>query len=164
MSLIIRDAVNTDVASILEITNHAIAQTTAIYDYDQRTLKYQQQWFDNRLAAGFPVLVAESNGNVVGYASYGAFRERQAYKSTAEHSVYVAHGFEGAGIGSKLLTEIIARAKNAGIHTLIGGIDASNADSIAFHEKFGFQRAGLIREAAYKFDRWLDLVFVQKML
>ena len=164
MSILIRPAVAADVAPILEITNHAILCTTAIYDYDPRTLAFQQAWFDSRLNSGFPVFVAQVDHRVVGYGSYGMFRERQAYRTTAEHSVYVADGFSGRGIGGKLLVALIDHAKKSGIHSLVGGIDAANTDSIRFHEKYGFERAGLIREVAFKFDRWLDLVFMQKIL
>lgn len=160
----VRDARRQDVAVILEITNHAILNSTAIYDYDARNLETQLAWFDRRTSDGFPVLVAELNGTIVGYGSYGMFRERQAYRTTAEHSVYVKDGFAGKGIGGLLLKELIARAKSQKIHTLVGGIDASNRDSIAFHKKHGFTEAGLIKESAYKFDRWLDLLFMQLIL
>lgn len=164
MSILIRPAVAADIVPILDITNHAILHSTAIYDYDARTLAFQQTWFESRVKSGFPVFVAEVDSRVVGYGSYGMFRERQAYRTTAEHSVYVADGFSGRGIGGKLLVALIDHAKKSGIHTLVGGIDAANTDSIRFHEKYGFERTGLIREVAFKFDRWLDLVFMQKIL
>lgn len=164
MKALVRDATRADVAAILEITNHAILNTTAIYDYHARSLETQLAWFEKRKADGFPVLVAELDNTVVGYASYGRFRERQAYRTTAEHSVYVAQGFEGKGIGGQLLEELMVRAKSQNIHTLVGGIDASNHGSIAFHKKHGFTEAGTIKESAHKFGKWLDLLFMQRIL
>lgn len=164
MNVIIRDAKPEDVEAILEITNYAILHSTAIYDYDARSLETQMTWFNKRKTDRFPVVVAEYDAKVIGYGSYGMFRERQAYRTTAEHSVYVAEGFSGKGIGGKLLEELVVRAKKQGIHTLIGGIDASNHGSITFHKKHGFTEAGTIREAAFKFERWLDLLFMQRIL
>ncbi|MNL65968.1 N-acyltransferase YncA [compost metagenome] len=109
-------------------------------------------------------MVADLDGEVVGFGSYGQFREKIGYQFTVEHSVYVVDHVIGKGIGSQLLTELIRLAKEQGYHVMIGAIDADNAGSIAFHEKFGFVVTGTIREVGYKFDHWLDLVFMQLIL
>ena len=95
---------------------------------------------------------------------YAEFRFREAYKFTVEHSVYVSHKHQGLGIGKFLLTELIQLAKQQGLHTMIGVIDAENQNSIDFHHQFGFKTVGIIKESGFKFNRWLDSVFVQLIL
>lgn len=162
--LIIRKAAPADLPHILKIVNHAILHTTANYAYQAQSLEDQEKWWSDKQKKQFPVLVAEIENQVVGFATYGTFREKIGYQFTVEHSVYVAPDYIGKGIGSGLLTELIKQAKSDGYHTMIGGIDAQNHDSIRFHEKFGFAQVGLIKQAAFKFDRWLDLAFMQLML
>ncbi len=164
MPKMIRNATTEDLPAILSIVNHAILHTTANYLYEPQTLTDQQKWWQDKQNKSFPVLVAQVNNEVIGFASYGTFREKIGYQFTVEHSVYVAPEYINQGIGSKLLSALIELAKSEGYHTMIGAIDAENHDSIAFHEKFGFIKAGLIKQAAFKFDRWLDLQFVQLML
>lgn len=150
---------------ILDILNDAIENTTAIYDYRRRALDSMTAWFGAKLAGGFPVVGLESDdGELLGFASYGAFRAWPAYKYTVEHSVYVHHAHRGRGLGKTLLQVLIERAREAGVHVLVGGIDASNAGSIALHTRLGFVHAGTIREAGFKFGRWLDLAFYQRIL
>lgn len=163
-NLTIRPAKLEDLDKILEIVNHSILHTTANYNYDIQTLEVQTKWFEDKKTKNMPVVVADLNGEVVGFGSYGQFREKIGYQYTVEHSVYVVDDVIGKGIGSKLLTELIRLAKEQGFHVMIGAIDGDNAGSIAFHEKFGFTAIGTIREVGYKFDHWLDLVFMQLIL
>lgn len=149
---------------ILTIVNHNIVHSTALYDYDIKPQDYIETWFTDKQNAGWPVIVAVENGEVTGYGTYGPFRFKDGYKFTVEHSVYVAEGHSGKGIGGQLLEELIRLATIQGYHTMIGGIDAGNAGSIAFHKKYGFTEAGLLKETGFKFGRWLDLLFMQKML
>ncbi|MNE50515.1 N-acyltransferase YncA [compost metagenome] len=116
------------------------------------------------MAKNLPVIVAEFENMPIGYATYGTFREKIGYQYTIEHSVYVAQEFIGQGVGKLLLGELIQLAKKQGYHVMIGAIDAENSGSITFHEKFGFKVVGTIREVGYKFDHWLDLVFMQLIL
>jgi phosphinothricin acetyltransferase len=95
---------------------------------------------------------------------YSEFRFREAYKFTVEHSVYVSSDEMGKGIGKKIMTQLIIIAKAQGLHTMIGVIDSENKSSIIFHEQFGFKTVGIIKESGYKFDRWLDSVFMQLLL
>lgn len=160
----IRAAGIEDLKGIQEIYNEAIANTTAVYEYEPFTDTYIQKWFEEKTANSQPVIVADANGQVAGFATYGIFRQRAAYHRTMEHSVYVHPQFQGQGIGRTLLREIIKKAAGSGVHVLVGGIDAENTKSIRLHESEGFQIAGTIHEAAWKFERWLDLVFVEKKL
>jgi phosphinothricin acetyltransferase len=160
----LREATVSDLDAILRIYNDAIEKTTAIYDYAPFDRTYIENWWKQRQTEGWPILVAEIHGELAGFATYGTFRARAAYRSTMEHSVYVDERHRGQGLGKLLLQAIVERAKQNGVHVLIGGIDADNSQSIAMHEKEGFRVAGHLHEVAYKFDRWLDLVFVEKKL
>lgn len=153
-----------DCPAILEIINDQILTGTALYDYQPRTLAQQLAIFDDKLQKGFPIIVAKVADEIVGFGYYSEFRFREAYKFTVEHSVYAKKNYIGKGIGHLLLTELIELAKKQNLHTMIGVIDSENESSIAFHEKFGFEKAGFIKESGFKFDRWLHSVFMQKML
>ncbi len=122
-------------------------------------------WFDIKGRGNFPVLGAvDATGTLLGFASYGTFRPQPAYKYAIEHSIYVQSEQRGRGIGRELLTQLIATATAQQYHVMIGGIDRENVASIALHEKLGFEPAGLIRQAGFKFGRWLDLAFYQRLL
>jgi L-amino acid N-acyltransferase len=160
----IREAEHKDLPIILEIMNDAIVHTTSIYDYKIRDHVFVENWFDKKRTDKMPVLVAEISGRSVAYGSYGIFRAWEAYKFSVEHSIYVQQDFQGQGIGKQLLIALVERAKTDGFHTMIAGIDADNHKSCAFHKKLGFVEVGKFKEVGYKFDRWLDLVFMQLML
>jgi len=164
-SLSIRDAGEGVLAAILEIYNDAVAHTTAIWNDTLVDLENRRAWLALRRSQGFPVLVAVAgDGAVVGYAAYGDWRPFDGYRYTVEHSVYVHQARRGAGVGRLLLVALIDRARAAGKHVMVAGIDATNEASIALHEKLGFRRSGLIEQVGRKFDRWLDLVFMDKRL
>ena len=153
-----------DCPAILEIINDQILTGTALYDYQPRTLAQQLAIFDDKIQKGFPIIVAKVADEIVGFGYFSEFRFREAYKFTVEHSVYAKKNYIGKGIGHLLLTELIELAKKQNLHTMIGVIDSENESSIAFHEKFGFEKAGFIKESGFKFDRWLHSVFMQKIL
>jgi len=160
----IREASEADLEEILLIYNDVILHTTAVYDYEAHSIEQRKRWFEERRAAGFPVFVAELANRIAGFASFGPFRAWPAYQFSAEHSLYVSEAFRNQGIGRLLLSEIIRRATEKGLHTLVAGIDKENKASIALHEHFGFEVAGELKQVGWKFDRWLDLVFMQRML
>jgi L-amino acid N-acyltransferase len=164
MTVQIREAKPEDLEAILQIINHAIEHTTAVYDYQPRTLQTQQAWFQKKQADGLPVLAAELDNKVVGFGSYGIFRPWDGYRFSAEHSIYVSSTVRGQGIGKKIMEGLIEKARAQQFHTLSAGIDADNKASYAFHQRYGFTEVGRFREVGYKFDRWLDLVFMQLML
>ena len=164
MNITIRPALETDLQSILDIVNHSILYSTANYNYDVQSLEDQLKWFELKQLLNFPVIVAIDNNEVVGFGTYGTFREKIGYQFTVEHSIYIAPNQITKGIGKLIMSELIILAKQQKIHTMIGGIDASNTYSIDFHRKFGFTECGVIKEAGFKFDRWLDLQFMQLLL
>jgi phosphinothricin acetyltransferase len=163
-TLQLRPYTSEDAASIVAILNYYIANSTAIYDYDLRTLEQQQALLEEKLAKGFPILVATIGDRLVGFGYYSEFRFRAAYRFTVEHSVYVLPNEHGQGIGKALMEALIAAAKVQNLHTMIAVIDAENQDSIAFHERFGFETVGVIKESGYKFDRWLHSVLMQRFV
>ena len=164
MKIAIRPYQTQDTQAILDIINYNILHSTALYDYNIRTYEQQKAILDDKLSKNFPVIVAEADGQVVGFGMYSEFRFREAYKFTVEHSVYVANDYHGKGIGNLLLAELIALAKAQKLHTMIAVIDAENQGSVSFHEKFGFKTVGIIKESGYKFNRWLHSVFMQLIL
>lgn len=150
---------------ILAILNEAIEHSTAIYDYKPRPAASMRAWFKLKADHGWPVIgITADDGRLLGFATYGSFRAWPAYKYSVEHSVYVHRDHRGQGLGRLLMEQLIALAQAREVHTLIGGIDASNQTSIALHEKLGFVHAGTIRQAGYKFGQWLDLAFYQLLL
>ncbi|MGQ7944243.1 GNAT family N-acetyltransferase [Flavobacterium sp. WC2509] len=153
-----------DTQAILDIINYNILNSTALYDYNIRSYEQQKAILEEKINKGFPVIVAECDGKVAGFGMYSEFRFREAYKFTVEHSVYVDNDYHGMGIGKILLAELIQIAKKQNLHTMIAVIDAENQSSIHFHEKFGFETVGIIKESGYKFDRWLHSVFMQLIL
>jgi phosphinothricin acetyltransferase len=164
MEIQIRAYQTEDTQAILDIINYNILHSTALYDYTIRNFEQQKAILEDKTNKGFPVIIAELNGELVGFGMYSEFRFREAYKFTVEHSVYVSEKHIGKGIGKTLLSELIQLAKAQGLHTIIGVIDSENKGSIAFHEQFGFKTVGIIKESGFKFDRWLDSVFVQLLL
>ena len=151
--------------AILAIFNDAIINSTALYDYKPRTMEMMSAWFEAKLKGRFPVIGIENDsGELMAFGSYGTFRAWPAYKYSVEHSVYVDARFRGKGIGKRVLQEVIAAAQGQDYHILVGAIDASNAVSIGLHERLGFTYCGTIRQAGFKFGRWLDLSFYQLIL
>ncbi|KMN46014.1 MULTISPECIES: GNAT family N-acetyltransferase [Bacillus] len=157
----IREATKKDLTFILDIYNDAILNTTAVYAYKPVTLENRIDWYEQKQADGYPILVYELDNKVVGFATFGPFRAWPAYKYSIEHSVYVNKEYRKNGIGTSLMKALIAIAKEREYMTLIAGIDAENEKSIAMHKNFGFVYSGTISKAGYKFNRWLDLAFYQ---
>jgi len=164
MEIKIRPYQISDTKSIVEILNYYIVNSTALYDYEIRTTEQQQIIFDEKLKKGFPVIVATIDNAVVGFGYYSEFRFREAYKFTVEHSVYVAPSEHGKGIGKIVLQNLIDLAKQQKLHTMVAVIDSENENSISFHEQFGFETVGNIKESGFKFERWLHSIIMQLML
>jgi L-amino acid N-acyltransferase YncA len=163
--MILRDATAEDVPGILAIYNEVIATSTAVYIDDPVSLADRQAWFAARQAEAYPVLVATEGDAVLGYASFGTFRGPwPGFRYSVEHSVHIRNDQRGKGVGGLLIEPLIARAEAMGKHIMIGAIDADNAGSIRFHERFGFEISGHMKEVGFKFGRWLDLVWMQRRL
>lgn len=161
----IRSATEADLPGILEIYNDVIATSTAVYAVAPASLDERRSWLRARRERGYPVLLAGDAGRVLGFASFGEFRGAwNGYRYSVEHSVHVHPAERGRGIGRQLLEALFPLAANLGKHVMVGGIDAANAASIRFHQRLGFEQVAHFREVGRKFGRWLDLVFVQRLL
>lgn len=160
----VRHATENDLPQILDIYNEIIANTTAVYYYEPHTLELRRQWFEERKQRSFPVFVAEEDGVVLGMSSIGPFRVPTAYKYSVENTVHVAAKARGRGVGKLLMPPIIEAAKELKMHTIIAGIDATNDVSLHLHKHFGFVEVAHFKEVGFKFERWLDLKFLQLIL
>ncbi len=162
----VRDATLADLPAIVDVLNVAV-DTTTVYSERAYTLENRQSWLEARSERGFPVLVADREGAFAGFGTYGDFRDSVAlpgYRTTVEHSVYVAGGHEGGGVGRIIVEALVDRAREASVHVMVGAIDAENKASIRFHERLGFVEVGRMPEIATKWDRWLTLVLMQRII
>ena len=164
MTLAIRPAAEADLPAILGIHNDAVLNSTAIWSVHPVDLANRRAVLAERQAKGYAFLVAKAGDDLLGYASFGDFRPHDGYFKTVEHSIYVHPSHQRRGVARALMPPLIAAATALGKHAMIGGIDASNAGSIALHEAFGFTQVGLLPQVGYKFGRYLDLLFMQKIL
>ena len=160
----VRAAERSDLAQILAIYNEVIRHSTAVYSEVEFTPARGEHWLAAKADQGFPFLVALEEAEVVGFGTFGEFRAWPCYQYTVEHSLHVRAERRGQGIGRILLTELIERATAMHKHAMIAGIDADNAASIGLHQSLGFTLAGRFREVGFKFGRWLDLVFLERLL
>ena len=163
----IRPAIEADLPAILEIYNHAVLNSTAIWIETPADLDDRRAWLGSRKTAGFPVLVADSapiSASVLGYGSFGEFRAYEGFRYTVEHSVYVTEGAQGRGVGKMLLRALVEEARGMGKRVMVGAIDASNYASLALHEHMGFEETGRMPGVGEKFGKRLDMVLVQLML
>jgi L-amino acid N-acyltransferase YncA len=160
----IRAAERSDLAGVLAIYNEVIRNSTAVYSEVEFTPARGEQWLAAKADQGFPFIVALEAEEVVGFGTFGEFRAWPCYQNTVEHSLHVRVDRRGRGIGRALLIALIERAKGMRKHVMIAGIDAENAASIGLHQSLGFTLAGRFHEVGFKFGRWLDLVFLERLL
>jgi L-amino acid N-acyltransferase len=158
----LRPATSGDAEAIRRIYNDAVATTTATFDTEPRTPAAQRSWMAAH-APPYSVLVAELEGEVVGWASLSAWSERRAYAGTAEVSEYVAAPHRGCGVGRALLAQLLSGADQEGFHTAIARVADGNRASLRLHRAFGFQRIGVMREVGLKFGRRIDVHLLQRM-
>jgi L-amino acid N-acyltransferase YncA len=158
--MIIRQAVDADLDAILAIHNDAILHSAAIWMDETVDRAEREDWLADRTGSGYPVLVAEDSGAVVGFASYSQWRARSGYRHTVEDSVYISETHHGQGVGRALLGQLIDHAKAAGHHVMLADIESENAASIGLHKSLGFVDAGQLNEIGTKFDRWLSLTIL----
>ena len=161
----VRPATPADLPGILDIYNEAVLNTTATYDHEPRTLEHRTQWFEERQRDNYPVFVAvEKDGPVVGWSALNPFHARIGYRFTSENSVYVAANRRGQGIGRALLGPLLEAGRARGLHAILAVIDADNEASIRLHAEFGFEKVGHFKQTGFKFGRWLDVVYMEKLL
>jgi L-amino acid N-acyltransferase YncA len=156
----IRDAIESDFDQITDLYNDIVTNSTATYNDRPATVQERITWSQARMKQGYPVLVAADGPRVLGFASFGDFRSWPGYRFTVEGTIYIHAASRGQGIGTTLLTELVARARIAGKHAMIAGVDSQNGASLRFLKRFGFEQVGHLREVGFKFDRFLDLIFL----
>ncbi|WP_417661712.1 GNAT family N-acetyltransferase [Pseudomonas sp.] len=158
----IDNATEDDLPELLAIYNDAVLNSTAIWNETTSDLESRRIWLRERQALGFPILAARnSTGRLVGYATYGPWRSIEGFKHTVEHSVYVCADQRGLGIGPALMKALIERARSANLHVMVAAIESENRASIRLHRQLGFSVTGQMPQVGRKFDRWLDLTFMQ---
>lgn len=163
----IRDAVEGDLAAITHLFNVLIPTTATAWRDHLADEAEMAAWWATQAAAGHPVLVAEADGVVVGYTTWTGFRGGDrfpGYRQTVELTIHVAGDQHGRGVGRVLLEALVERARTEGIHVLVAAVDADNEGSITFHERLGFVEVGRMPEVGRKFDRWLTLVLLQRIV
>ena len=153
-----------DVPAITAIYRHYVEHSTATFDLEAPPATVLAEKFGHMVDEGHPVIIAERAGEVVGYAYASTYRPRPAYRFTCEDSIYIREDAVGMGLGRKLLTELIAQSQTYGFKQMIGVITAESAGSVALHEKLGFAIVGRHEKLGLKFDRWLDIVHMQRAL
>lgn len=163
--VVIRSATLADAAAIAQIYNREVTETTATFDLVPRTLEAQQEWLSARSGAFAAIVgVDPATKQVVTFASLSPYKERAAYRTTVEDSIYVHRDFGGLGIGRQMLERLVDVARQSGFHSVIARIEASSAASRALHAACGFELVGVEREVGRKFHRWLDVAVMQLML
>jgi phosphinothricin acetyltransferase len=161
---LIRDARDADMRPMLDIYNDAVRTTTAVWNETARTEQEQLEWLQTKRSQSLPVLVAEEQGQLLGFSTYGPFRAWYGYRFTVENSIYVHRDYRRRGVARELLNGLISRARVQNLHTMIAGIEAENLASLQLHEAVGFMKAAHLHEVGYKFNRWLDLVLMELRL
>jgi L-amino acid N-acyltransferase len=167
MSILVRDGTADDLPATLAIYNELIDTTTIAWTDRHQTLAERGAWFADQQRRGFPVLVADDDGEVVGVTAYGDFRDSihwAGYRHTVELSIHVRGDRRQSGIGRLLMNALVERARNSDVHVMVAGIDADNIDSILFHQRMQFVEVARMPETGRKFGRWLDLVLMQRIL
>ncbi len=165
MSMQITDAQNGDLPSIQAIYAHHVLTGTGTFEDIPPALEEMEARFTAKIVAGFAWLVARDASGILGFGYYGPFRERAAYRHTVEDSVYVRDGVRGQGVGKALVSALMDRAREQNFNQMLALIgDSENVASIGVHASLGFQHCGTMRKVGYKFDRWLDVVIMQKSL
>ncbi|MFN8155687.1 MAG: N-acetyltransferase family protein [Bacteroidia bacterium] len=156
----IRPAEEKDIPEITQIYNEAVRNTTATFDTEEKTTEDRLLWFRHH-DEQHPVIVAEAEGRVAGWASLSKWSDRCAYDSTAETSLYVHVDFRQRGIGKQLMEVLVLEARKLGLHTLLARITHGNEQSIYLHERMGFQLIGTMKEVGIKFDKYHDVHMLQ---
>ena len=161
--LVVRHTVASDLDAINDIYNHEVRHGTATWDEEPWSIEQRRAWFEQH-DQSTPVLVAELDGGVVGFAYLSLYRPKVGYRFTRENTVYVEPGHRGRGVGRRLLEALHEEARRAGVHAVIAVIEAENATSIRLHERLGFELIGTEREVGFKFGRWLDSIHMELLL
>jgi len=161
--VVVRDALEADLPEILDIYNDAVLNSTATFELSLQTVQTRMEWFRGH-GTDYPLLVAVSEGRLLGYCSLSKFQSNSGYRRTAELSVYVEKTSRRTGIATVLMKSILERAKNQGFHAIISSISMDNLPSVILHERFGFIKVAHLKEVGYKFSKWHDTCYFELIL
>lgn len=162
--LVVRSALPEDATQVSEIYNHYIKTSTITFEEEPVSAAEMGARIRETQSLSYPWLVATAANDVVGYAYAGKWKVRAAYKNSTEITVYVRAGEERSGVGSALYHHLLPALKASGVHAVIGGVALPNDASARLHEKFGFQKCAHFREVGFKFNRWIDVAYWQRIL
>jgi phosphinothricin acetyltransferase len=162
-NIAIRPAGPSDLRGINAIFNHYVTNSTCVWRTTPCSEGERKAWHEEHGEA-MPILVAECGGRIVGWGALSSFREAYTVARTLEDSIYVHPDFHRQGIGSRLLTELIAAARRKGLRSILANISADQSPSIRLHEKFGFQKVAHLHQVGWKFNQWFDAVYLQLLL
>jgi L-amino acid N-acyltransferase YncA len=161
--IVVRAATANDLPAINDIYNYYVFHSTCTYQETAEPMESRRVWFEKH-GERHPVTVAEMNGKVVGWGSLSAYHARSAYRFTVENSVYIDHQFHRRGIGAIILADLIERARALGHRAIIAGIDGDQMASVKLHEKFGFEKVGQLKQVGFKFEQWLDVIYMELLI
>ena len=159
--MLVRHATEDDLPAMLEIYNDIIVNTTAVWHSEPHTLEMRREWFNQRKEMGFPIFVVVEDEQLLGFSTIGPFRPWYGYRFTVENSVYVAAASRGKGVANLLMQPLIDAARELKLHAIVAGIEAENEVSIGLHKKFGFTEVAHFKQVGWKFERWMDLKFLE---
>lgn len=162
--MIVRDATEADLPALRDIYNHALLHTTAIWNDDIVDVENRRAWFQSRAAQGYPILVAQGDDRVEGYASFGDFRVQDGFRATVENSIYVTPDAQGRGVARALMAALIERARACAKHVMIAAVHDENIASMRLHQGLGFRSAGVLHQTGQKFGHWVNLAFLELRL
>jgi L-amino acid N-acyltransferase len=162
--MLVRFATEADLPAMLEIYNDIIVNTTAVWHEEPHTLQMRKDWFLQRQQQGFPIFVAEEDGQILGFSTIGPFRPWHGYRFTVENSIYINSNCRGKGVANMLMPPLIKAATELKLHAIVAGIEAENIASIKLHEKFGFVEVAHFKQVGFKFGRWMDLKFLELII
>ncbi len=158
----IRKAEEKDIPSIKEIYNKEVRGGIATFDTQEKSLEDMKKWFSSHDTKN-PIIVAELNSKIIGWASLSKYDSKKAYSNTAEASLYISEDHQGKGIGKKIMKHLLDEGKKRGLHTVIARITDGNEVSVTLHKKFGFEYVGIYKEVGKKFGKFLDVHLMQKI-
>jgi len=161
---VIRDAIQSDAGAVADIWNHYIRNTLVTFNFAEKSVSDVATEIDARHAAGHGFFVAQNGAVIIGFATYGQFRGGVGYAHTMEHTVQLHPDHFGGGAGRAIMQHTLKHARLQGAHSMFAGVSSGNPAGVTFHERLGFQRITTLHEVGFKFEQWLDLVLLQKML
>lgn len=161
---LLREAEEKDLARIVEIYNESVRSSTATFDLSEESIESRRRWFEEHQSNDLPIFVIEKDSSVIGWCSFSYYHSRCAYRQTVEPSIYLDASYRKQGYGKQLMNRLMTAAAEKGYHAIVALVCSENEASIKLAQYFGFEIVGRLKEVGYKFDRWLDVSILQKVL